>query len=67
MYSLDPACDDASGDVRDVACNRTAHIVWQAEFPLQLDGEDYYDVLATDLYNYCGGSIAKLPSGSSRR
>ena len=44
MYSLDPACDDDGGaarGARDVACNRTAHVVWQAEFPLQLDGEDY--------------------------
>ena len=78
MYSLDPACDDGGDDAddgadgatattgpeADVACNRTARVVWQFEFPLAVGRSPWREVTTDDVYNFCGGSISKLPNGN---
>jgi hypothetical protein len=50
----------AAGD----ACNRTARVVWQLEFPLAVGRSSWSDVMTSDIYNNCGGSAYKLPSGN---
>ena len=56
--------DATTGPAADVACNRTAHIAWQFEFPLSVGRSEWHDVMADDVYNFCGGAISKLPSGN---
>ena len=58
------ATDATTGPAADVACNRTAHIAWQFEFPLSVGRSEWHDVMADDVYNFCGGAISKLPSGN---
>jgi hypothetical protein len=53
--------DDTAANWEDSATlNRTAKMVWQFEFPLQLNMADYDVVMATDVYNACGGSVYRL-------
>ena len=41
-----------------------ARVVWQFEFPMQLSRDTWADIMARDVYNNCGGSVYKLPSGN---
>ena len=42
---------------------RTVSVVWQFAFPLQPNAAPWARVMASDVYNNCGGSIAQLGLG----
>ena len=42
---------------------RTVRVVWQFAFPLQPNAAPWSEVMASDVYNNCGGSVAQLGAG----
>ena len=43
---------------------KIARLVWQYEFPLQLARSSWSAVMATDIFNSCGGSVYPLANGN---
>ena len=75
MYALDDVnatADNATADNASANASasarappsKLARVVWQYEFPLQLKWSNWSDVMATDVFNACGGSVYPLANGN---